>query len=90
MPCHRTVLKPLFVFNFIDVFLDLLSGGGIKEDSKTDHSETAKLEYIILNSQTEDKSNNDLCACWCQGWAEISVKRPTGMDLTTAIQETFL
>lgn len=45
---------------------------------KTDKEQTAessKLEQI-LNSQKQEE--HVLCACWCQGWAEIYVRRPTG------------
>lgn len=41
------------------------------------NGETSKLEQLIFGSQDSGPSN-DLCACWCQGWAEIYVKRPTG------------
>ncbi|XP_076652775.1 TSC complex subunit tuberin isoform X1 [Halictus rubicundus] len=37
--------------------------------------ESSKLEQI-LNSQKQEE--HVLCACWCQGWAEIYVRRPTG------------
>ncbi|XP_033337917.1 TSC complex subunit tuberin isoform X3 [Megalopta genalis] len=37
--------------------------------------ESSKLEQI-LNSQKPEE--HVLCACWCQGWAEIYVRRPTG------------
>lgn len=30
----------------------------------------------ILNNDKQD--GHILCACWCQGWAEIYVRRPTG------------
>lgn len=44
---------------------------------KTDkESESSKLGQI-LNSDKQD-SAPVLCACWCQGWAEIYVRRPTG------------
>lgn len=26
----------------------------------------------------EDKQEPPICACWCQGWAEILIRRPTG------------
>lgn len=37
--------------------------------------ESSKLGQIL----SSDKQNEHvLCACWCQGWAEIYVRRPTG------------
>lgn len=37
--------------------------------------EPSKLEQI-LNSEKQEEF--EACACWCQGWAEIYVRRPTG------------
>lgn len=31
-----------------------------------------------LLASVEGKSERPLCGCWCQGWAEIYVRRPTG------------
>ncbi|XP_077266415.1 TSC complex subunit tuberin isoform X2 [Temnothorax americanus] len=45
------------------------------EKSDKDQIETSKLGQI-LNSDKQDV--HILCACWCQGWAEIYVRRPTG------------
>ncbi|XP_015113598.1 tuberin [Diachasma alloeum] len=38
-------------------------------------SEPNKLEQILCDQKLEEHSP---CACWCQGWAEIYVRRPTG------------
>ena len=45
------------------------------EVPEKDQSEPSKLEQI-LNSEKQEEY--DPCACWCQGWAEIYVRRPTG------------
>ncbi|KAJ8983537.1 hypothetical protein NQ317_006582, partial [Molorchus minor] len=40
-----------------------------------------KLEAISTRLQqlaTAERAERDMCACWCQGWAEIHVRRPTG------------
>ena len=39
------------------------------------HSESYKLEQMI---NTDKQEEHQPCACWCQGWAEIYVRRPTG------------
>ncbi|KOX80745.1 Tuberin [Melipona quadrifasciata] len=45
------------------------------EKANKDQAELSKLEQI-LNSEKQEE--HVLCACWCQGWAEIYVRRPTG------------
>lgn len=40
-----------------------------------DQVEPSKLGQILNKDKQEE---NILCACWCQGWAEIYVRRPTG------------
>lgn len=40
-----------------------------------DQIEPSKLGQILNKDKQEE---NILCACWCQGWAEIYVRRPTG------------
>lgn len=47
----------------------------LMEKMDKDQIETSKLGQI-LNSNKQD--GHVLCACWCQGWAEIYVRRPTG------------
>ncbi|XP_066593113.1 tuberin [Prorops nasuta] len=37
--------------------------------------ELSKLKQILSNERQEEYVP---CACWCQGWAEIYVRRPTG------------
>lgn len=29
-------------------------------------------------SNVEEKKEIPICACWCQGWAEVLIRRPTG------------
>ncbi|CAH0564266.1 unnamed protein product [Brassicogethes aeneus] len=43
-------------------------------DSKLELLST-KLQQLVKNDGKNEKPN---CACWCQGWAEIYVRRPTG------------
>ena len=38
-------------------------------------AEAQKLEQMINKEKQEE---HQPCACWCQGWAEIYVRRPTG------------
>ena len=45
------------------------------ENKKEQASEASKLEQMINTEKHEDYVP---CACWCQGWAEIYVRRPTG------------
>ncbi|XP_076749493.1 TSC complex subunit tuberin isoform X3 [Xylocopa sonorina] len=45
------------------------------EKIEKDQIEPSKLGQI-LNSEKQEE--HVLCACWCQGWAEIYVRRPTG------------
>ncbi|KAM0730676.1 Tuberin [Formica fusca] len=56
------------------------------EKTDKDQIELSKLGQI-LNSDKQD--GHILCACWCQGWAEIYVRRPTGdMSWITRIQNS--
>ncbi|KAF7385574.1 hypothetical protein HZH68_014004 [Vespula germanica] len=47
----------------------------LMEKNKKDHKKQSKLEQILEIKKDEE---HVLCACWCQGWAEIYVRRPTG------------
>ncbi|XP_015588565.1 tuberin [Cephus cinctus] len=47
----------------------------ITEKTEKDSAEPSKLEQILGCEKQEDHVP---CACWCQGWAEIYVRRPTG------------
>ncbi|EFN68657.1 Tuberin [Camponotus floridanus] len=58
----------------------------LTEKTDKDQIELSKLGQI-LNSDKQD--GHILCACWCQGWAEIYVRRPTGdMSWITRIQNS--
>ncbi|KAK9888340.1 hypothetical protein WA026_000595 [Henosepilachna vigintioctopunctata] len=47
-----------------------------------------KLEDMV--TPDSDKYEKPLCACWCQSWAEIFVRRPTGdMSWVMRIQNTL-
>ncbi|OXU24396.1 hypothetical protein TSAR_012885 [Trichomalopsis sarcophagae] len=45
------------------------------EQQHQPNSETYKLEQMM---NTDKQEEHQPCACWCQGWAEIYVRRPTG------------
>jgi len=32
----------------------------------------------VAGSKEPEHQEKQFCACWCQGWAEIYVRRPTG------------
>lgn len=50
-------------------------------------NEPSKLEQILNSDKQEEHAP---CACWCQGWAEIYVRRPTGdMSWIMRIQNTM-
>lgn len=56
---------------------------------KTDKElpEPSKLEQILSSEKQEEHVP---CACWCQGWAEIYVRRPTGdMSWVMRIQNSM-
>lgn len=55
--------------------LDSIKKDHSLEKVDKDQAESSKLEQI-LNSEKQEE--HVLCACWCQGWAEIYVRRPTG------------
>lgn len=55
--------------------LDTTKKDHVSEKMDKDQTESSKLEQI-LNSEKQEE--HILCACWCQGWAEIYVRRPTG------------
>ncbi|KOC65846.1 Tuberin [Habropoda laboriosa] len=55
--------------------LDVTKKNYPAEKTDKDQIESSKLEQI-LNSEKQEE--HVLCACWCQGWAEIYVRRPTG------------
>ncbi|XP_026278513.1 tuberin isoform X1 [Frankliniella occidentalis] len=41
-------------------------------------SESSKLDQLIQGVDRNDLQDKSLCCCWCNGWAEIYVRRPTG------------
>ncbi|RZC31903.1 tuberin [Asbolus verrucosus] len=48
--------------------------GSSEKGEEGKKSEAAGLAKLI----GEDKKDPPICACWCQGWAEILIRRPTG------------
>ncbi|XP_045478155.1 tuberin isoform X2 [Harmonia axyridis] len=58
----------------------------IDEEKKEDVQK--KLEQMV--TAYPDKYEKPLCSCWCQAWAEIYVRRPTGdMSWVMRIQNTI-
>ncbi|XP_067006155.2 tuberin isoform X2 [Anabrus simplex] len=45
---------------------------------ETHEPEPSKLDQLLFGSKEIEKQEQNYCACWCQGWAEIYVRRPTG------------
>ncbi|XP_011497969.1 PREDICTED: tuberin [Ceratosolen solmsi marchali] len=46
-----------------------------QQQQQQQQNETYKLEQMM---STDKQEEHQPCACWCQGWAEIYVRRPTG------------
>ncbi|XP_071440421.1 tuberin-like [Hetaerina americana] len=46
--------------------------------SEINEPEPSKLDHMLFGSEKSENQDKQLCACWCQGWAEIHIKRPTG------------
>nr|CAD7460498.1 unnamed protein product [Timema tahoe] len=44
----------------------------------THEPEPHRLEQIVFGPNEPEKQERQFCACWCQGWAEIHIRRPTG------------
>ncbi|XP_048507911.1 tuberin isoform X2 [Athalia rosae] len=56
------------------------------EKSDKELTEPSKLDQIL----SSEKQEHIPCACWCQGWAEIYVRRPTGdMSWVMRIQNSM-
>ena len=50
----------------------------------------SKLESL-LESREKSEKKQELCSCWCNGWAEIHVRRPSGeVSWITRIQNASL
>lgn len=52
----------------------------------------SKLESLLDSNKVKNKSSKqELCSCWCNGWAEIHVRRPSGeVSWITRIQNASL
>lgn len=53
----------------------------VSSPSETDKKVGHKLEMVSSKLQqlaTVSKLEIEACACWCSGWAEIYIRRPTG------------
>lgn len=48
-----------------------------RQDEEKKDGIQKKLEAMV--AAEPDKYEKPLCSCWCQAWAEIYVRRPTGV-----------
>lgn len=47
---------------------------------------TSQLQQLVGNDGIVEKP---ICACWCQGWAEVYVRRPTGYFYQYLIVQSY-
>ncbi|PSN43169.1 hypothetical protein C0J52_09893 [Blattella germanica] len=52
---------------------------------ETHEPEPYKLDQLLFGTKEPEHQERQFCACWCQGWAEIYVRRPTG-DMSWAMR----
>ena len=67
--------------------------GSIEKVIKSSEDENqTKLESVLdCRKDNIKKSPSELCSCWCNGWAEIHVRRPSGeVSWMTRIQNASL
>ena len=68
----------------------LMRRGSIEKVSKKSNEDLTNLELLLENQKYEDKKPEP-CACWCNGWAEIHVRRPSGdVSWMTRVQNSTL
>jgi tuberous sclerosis protein 2 len=46
--------------------------------NKKPDEDMTNLECLMESQKDEEKRQPELCSCWCTGWAEIHVRRPSG------------
>ena len=70
----------------------LMRRGSIeKVNNKRSNEDLTNLENLLENQKEEDRKAPELCACWCNGWAEIHVRRPSGdVSWMTRVQNSTL
>ena len=57
---------------------------------RRDSKDSTRLENLLDNRKEKTKLP-ELCSCWCNGWAEIHVRRPSGeVSWITRIQNASL
>ena len=39
----------------------------------------SQLEQLLNKQKENEKRKPEICACWCTGWAEVSVVKPYGL-----------
>lgn len=72
--------------------LCLILGDGVAWSSsnmgEAGDSESSPVDKLVFGSNVGSSSTapnenkrveQHLCACWCQGWAEIYIRQPTGL-----------
>ena len=47
-------------------------------ESANEEKEKGELETALQEQKVNEVKKPELCACWCTGWAEIYVRRPSG------------
>lgn len=53
----------------------------VEENKKFEQQLSSHLQTLTTTTDG-NKQEKQVCACWCQGWAEIYVRRPTGNTYT--------
>jgi len=54
----------------------MISDGAVGSKSL---KEDPQMSNVIFGDPLVDvKASRDICSCWCQGWAEIHIRRATG------------
>ncbi len=43
--------------------------------------ETFSVYLCFFFEFAEEYEAQDQCICWCQGWAEVHIRRPTGTSI---------
>jgi len=55
-----------------------LVDGNVKDETVDDHDMNGDKKDLDGSEQTVEDSDGNACACWCQGWCQILIRRPSG------------
>ncbi|XP_013793011.2 tuberin-like, partial [Limulus polyphemus] len=51
----------------------------LQQDAVTEEQNLDRLVPSLRDGQkSSEKGTSQLCSCWCQGWAEVHIRRPSG------------